>query len=292
MAITTTTAFEVTPLSGTIGAELRGLDLHRPLDPEVVAAIRQTLLDRKVIFFPGQHLSPTEHVAFARQFGETTNAHPVIPGLADHPEIFEIDYTRARTMLPPDRDAPSRRGEGWHTDVTFVERPPLGSILNAVVMPPYGGDTAFADTQAAYEGLSEPIRQLVDGLSAVHDGEPTFGRLLRALRQGEWDNEPFTALTPTTHPVVRTHPETNKRTLFVNPGFTSHLVGLSRRESQALLDLLYRHMTDQEYLVRYHWSEGDLGFWDNRSTMHYAVLDYGTEHRVIQRVTLRGDRPF
>ncbi len=165
-------------------------------------------------------------------------------------------------------------------------------MLNAIVIPEAGGDTLWADTHAAYEGLSAPIRQLVDGLHAFHDGTPTFGRLLEAVGQGEWDGETFTELTQVEHPVVRTHPETGRRNLFVNPGFTTRIKGLTRRESDALLEFLYAHMTTPEYVVRYRWEEGDLGFWDNRTTMHYAVGDYGDAHRVIQRVTVRGDRPF
>jgi taurine dioxygenase len=278
-------------LSGTIGAEITGLDLHRPLDRATTAAVRRALVEHKVLFFPGQYLGPAEHVAFARQFGPLTPAHPVVPGLAGHPEIFEVDYTALRRLNEARTDPGRRRGEGFHTDVTFMERPPLGSILNAVVMPAYGGDTIWADTQAAYDGLSASLRALVDGLSAVHDGEPVFGGLLRLFGRGEWDGQPFTGLTPTTHPVVRTHPESGRRGLFVNPGFTHHLVEMTETESRALLDLLYRHMTSHEYLVRHHWTPGDLAFWDNRSTMHCVVDDYGSAHRVIQRVTLQGDRP-
>jgi taurine dioxygenase len=286
-----TQIISVTPLSGTIGAEIRGVDLHKPLAAAESDEIRRALLNYKVIFLPGQHLDPAEHKAFAGAFGELTNAHPVIPGIAEHREVFEIDYTKSREFS---RSRAEEYGtEQWHTDVTFVNTPPLGSILNAVVIPEAGGDTVFADTQAAYEGLSAPIRQLLDGLSALHDGRPAFGKLLEIVGgQGEWDGVPYTSLDPVEHPVVRTHPETGRKNLFVNPGFTSRIVGLSRKESDALLRFLYEHMTRQEYLVRYSWEAGDLGFWDNRTTMHYAVMDYGDAHRVIQRVTLRGDKPF
>ena len=161
--MTTATAVEldIAPLSGTIGAEIRNIDLHRTLDPETLAAVRQALLDYKVIFFPGQHLSPEEHKAFAAHFGEITVAHPVIPGLEDHKEVFEIDYTKARALVGGTGSDYDDR-ENWHTDVTFVETPPLGSILNAIVIPAAGGDTLWADTQAAYEGLSAadpPVRR-------------------------------------------------------------------------------------------------------------------------------------
>jgi alpha-ketoglutarate-dependent taurine dioxygenase len=292
MTITETTVeLDVAPLSGTIGAEIFNVDLRRSLDPVTVAAIRQALLDYKVIFFPGQHLDAAEHKEFATHFGEITNAHPVVPGLDDHGEVFEIDYTKARHIVESER-ADYGDHDKWHTDVTFMETPPLGSILNAIVIPPAGGDTLWADTNAAYEGLSRPIRDLVDGLTAVHDGNPAFGRLLGRLGQGEWNGERFTELVPVEHPVVRTHPETGRRSLFVNPGFTARIKGLSTKESEALLTFLYGHMTTPEYVVRYRWEAGDLGFWDNRTTMHYAVEDYGHAHRVIQRVTIRGDKPF
>jgi alpha-ketoglutarate-dependent taurine dioxygenase len=160
------------------------------------------------------------------------------------------------------------------------------------VIPPAGGDTLWADTQAAYEDLSQPIRQLVDRLSAVHDGNRNFSTLLKQFGQGEWEGETFTELKSVEHPVVRTHPETGRKNLFVNPGFTRSIKGLTPRESDALLSFLYAHMTTPEYVVRYRWEEGDLGFWDNRTTMHYAIGDYGDAHRVIQRVTIKGDKPF
>ncbi len=290
MTTATSVQLDIAPLSGTIGAEIRDIDLHQPLDPETLGAVRQALLDYKVIFFPGQHLSPEEHKDFASAFGEITVAHPVIPGLEEHREVFEIDYTKARNLVGG-RGREYNDREKWHTDVTFVETPPLGSILNAIVIPEAGGDTLWADTQASYEGLSAPIRALVDGLTAVHDGTRSFGQLLRAVGKGEWDGETFTELVGVEHPVVRTHPETGRRNLFVNPGFTVRIKELTVRESDALLQFLYQHMTTPEYVVRYRWEEGDLGFWDNRTTMHYAVGDYGDAHRVIQRVTIRGDRP-
>jgi alpha-ketoglutarate-dependent taurine dioxygenase len=160
------------------------------------------------------------------------------------------------------------------------------------VIPEAGGDTVFADSQAAYEALSEPLKALVDGLTAVHDGNRVFANLLDRRDDGlEWEGKSLPRLEPVEHPVVRTHPETGKRNLFVNPNFTSHIAGVSDKESQAILGFLYQHQTQHEFLVRYRWQSGDLGFWDNRTTLHYAVQDYGTEHRVIQRVTIRGDRP-
>lgn len=288
MIVATDVHLEVTELSGTIGAEIRGVDLRHQLDDETVAAIRSVWLDRKVVFFPGQDLDPAQHLAFAARFGQPTESHPVIPGLADRPEVFEIDYGRRRSGAAR---AGRSRGLGWHTDVTFVERPPMGSILRAVVIPPAGGDTMFSDQQAAFEGLSRTMQDFLGTLTAIHDGRPSFGKLLDHMGEGTWEGETVTSLDPVEHPVIRTHPETGARVLFVNPGFTSHIAQLSRPESDALLGYLYEHSTRPEYTVRYHWHEGDVGFWDNRVTQHAVVGDYGDQHRVIQRVTLRGTEP-
>jgi taurine dioxygenase len=282
----------ITPLTGTTGAEIRGIELRGQLEPETVAAIRAALVEYKVIFFPGQHLSSEEHLTFSAQLGEITEAHPISRGNQGHPGLHEIDYTALRETYGARRDELRKpRLDGWHTDVTFMETPPMASVLNAITMPERGGDTVFANTEAAYEGLSEPFRRFVDTLVAVHDGEPAFGEQLRADGFAQWDGKRFTAFTPVEHPLVRTHPESGKRCLFVNPEFTSHIKGLSRRESDGVLGLLYEHMVHQKYLVRYRWDAGDLGIWDNRATMHFVVVDYGTQHRVIQRVTLKGERP-
>jgi taurine dioxygenase len=207
-----------------------------------------------VIFFRQQHLTPDQHRAFGARFGELTPAHPVVPGIDGYPEVFEIDYTKARELYATYGDVSRRQARGvhWHTHVTFVARPPLGSILNAVVIPPAGGDTLFSNQVAAYESLSEPFRRFVDGLTAVHDGRAQFGELLSRRGEGEWDGEVFDRLEPVEHPVIRTHPETGERSLFVNPGFTSHIKDLSRDESDALLAFLYAQSTKPEHTVRYH----------------------------------------
>jgi len=284
-------ALDVTPLSAHIGAELRGVDLRAVTDAEV-AAIRAAWLEHKVVFFPDQHLQPAEHLEFARRLGEPTEGHPVIPGIADHPEVFEIDYTQAAELSALYGDvAEPTTGLSWHTDVTFVKRPPAGSILRAVVVPDAGGDTLFSNQQAAFEGLSPSLQGYLSTLTAVHDGEHQFSKILSLVGEGTWEGKKFTSLEPVEHPVVITHPETGKRVLFVNPGFTSHIVGLSRAESDALLGFLYAHSVRPEYVVRYHWQAGTLGFWDNFATQHSVVGDYGTNPRVIQRVTLRGTEP-
>ena len=271
---------DVRPLSGTIGAEIRGLDLHRALDADTVAAVRRAWLRYKVVFFPEAHLDPAEHLVFARNFGEPTPAHPLIPGIDGFPEIFEIDYTaaRRRTGTGP-REYSLERGVAWHSDVTFSERPPMGSILNAIEIPECGGDTMWSDQQAAYDGLSPLLKEFLAKLTAVHDAGGAFSAAS--------DQRP----PPAEHPVVRTHPETGARVLFVNPTFTSHIKELAVAEGDALLEFLYAHSVRPEYTVRYHWKPGDIGFWDNRCTQHAVAGDFGDRARRIQRITLAGDRP-
>jgi taurine dioxygenase len=278
-------------LSGSIGAVIRGLDL-RDLDESTVAAVRQVWLERKVVFFPGQHLDPDSHLAFAAYFGTPTEGHPVIPGIAGYPNIFEIGYTKSRELYATYGDVTTRRqGINWHTDVTFVKRPPLGSILNAKVIPPSGGDTIWSDQGAALRDLSPSLQGYLSTLHAVHDGRDTFKNALEKFGNAKWEGKQFEELEPVTHPVARTHPETGEKVLFVNPGFTSHIVELDRPESDVLLKFLYEHSVRPEFTVRYHWTAGDIGFWDNRSTQHAVVGDFGTQHRLIQRVTLKGDQP-
>ena len=281
---------DVTPLSGTIGSEIRGVDLTQRPDDETLAAIRQVWLDRRVVFFPGQHLTPAQHREVASWFGEVTQAHPVIPGLPDNPEVFEIDYSQAAKLAAQYGDVSKRRGLAWHTDVTFVHNPPLGSILKAVEIPTYGGDTAWTNLVAAYDGLSQPLKELVDGLTAVHRNEilvelgSPHGLALRSA----FTSSPYW----TEHPVVRVHPETGEKALFVNPNFTSHVVGLRNKESRALLDLLYAQIAAPRYTVRFRWAPGSIAFWDNRATAHLAALDaVPGEARVLHRITIRGDVP-
>jgi taurine dioxygenase len=289
-------ALDVRPLSANIGAEIRGLDLREPLDPATLAAVRATWLDRKVVFFPEQNLDAAQHVAFAGQFGELTPAHPVVPGIPGHPEVFEIDYGAgvkvARAKGASDAAIAARvAGLDWHTDITFVPRPPNGSVLNAVVMPSSGGDTMYSNQVAAFAALSDTMQQFLETLTAIHDGTAAFGRYLKDGRSIEWDGVAYTSLDPVEHPVVRRHPETGEKSLFVNPGFTKRIKQLAAAESAALLAFLYEHSTNPQFTVRYHWRTGDIGMWDNRTTQHAVVGDYGDQPRVIQRVTLRGEEP-
>lgn len=268
-------------LEPTIGARVHGVDLSRATDDQV-RAVRAALAEYKVLFFSGQHaLHPDSQVALGRRLGEVTESHPVVPGVdQEHPEIYALD------------SATGGFADVWHTDVTFVRRPPLGSVLRAVVLPPTGGDTQWADLELAYRSLSEPLQRLADQLVAVHDGTREFGYYLAQREERTtWEGEEFRALVPVEHPVVRVHPETGRKGLFVNPGFVSHIQGVSDAESRYLLDLFYAHITKPEHVVRHRWSVGDVVMWDNRSTAHYANRDYGDQRRVMHRITLRGDAP-
>jgi alpha-ketoglutarate-dependent taurine dioxygenase len=274
-------------LGPSFGAEVIGLDVRSSTD-EQVAAIRDALVTYKVLFFRGPDPTDDDQVELGRRIGDLTAAHPVAGGVdAAHPEVYSIDSA----------DPEFSFSDVWHTDVTFMEKPPMGSLLRAVELPTYGGDTSWVDSQLAYESLATPVQQLVDQLTAVHDGNREWGSFLKRhleLQGGignEWDGERVTELVPVEHPVVRVHPETGRKGLFVNPGFTSHIVGVSDAESRGILDLLYAHLTKPEHTIRHRWQAGDLGIWDNRSTSHYANRDY-TEKRVMHRITLQGDKPF
>jgi taurine dioxygenase len=269
---------EVRPLSPLIGAEIHGLDLTRPLAGEAIAAVREVLNTFHVVFFRDQHLTDDQQAAFGRQFGELTEGHPVIPAVEGHPEVLAIDSREDRASW-------------WHTDVTFLPTPPLGSILSMRTCPETGGDTEWASLQDAYDRLAEPVRTLCDGLIAVHF-DPWFAADVEARGGYDWDGGHHDKLLPALHPVVRTHPENGRRGLFVNPQFTRTVLGLSDNESDAVLQMLYRHCQKPEFTCRFRWRPGSVAFWDNRATLHYALDDYGDALRVAHRVTLRGDVPY
>jgi taurine dioxygenase len=275
------TAFTVTPLAPGFVAEIGGLDLARPLAPETYATLRGSLLRYKLLLFRGQSLTPRQQRDFAAGFGEL-HTHPLIENVNEQPEIMVLDF------------GPDRRYENsdWHTDVTFIETPPLGSILHGVIIPDVGGDTIFADLGAAYDALSAPVKTLLSGLSAHHDFAKSFRRDEFATPEyaAKWDRTRQTH-PPVLHPVVRTHPETGEKGLFVNEGFTLAIQGLAADESRALLDFLFTHSRKPEFTYRHHWRGGDVLFWDNRITQHYAVADYWPRRRRMHRATILGDRP-
>jgi alpha-ketoglutarate-dependent taurine dioxygenase len=287
----TTASLTLTPLGATMGTRVEGIHLADDLEAGTVAELRAALVAGKVLVLPDQHLSPDDLVRAGRRFGPLTVAHPVLPPIdAGHPEVLEIDATRSR-QDPRYRD--EWENDTWHTDVSFMPDPPLGSLLSGVVIPPTGGDTAWVDLEAAHARLSRPLQALVEPLEAEHDGSAEFAAFLRDDPDGgRWAGRRFTVLEPVRHPVVRVHPESGRRSLFVNPTFTRRIVGLSRHESDGLLSLLHHHATLPEHTFRHRWSTGDVVIWDNRSTMHLGVRDYGDQHRVLHRVTIAGEVPI
>jgi taurine dioxygenase len=264
------------PLSPTIGAELHGVSLAEPLDEETLAEVRRALLEYKVIFFRDQDIAPEQHVAFARRFGEL-EVHPFVPHRDGFPEV----------MVLKKNERLGGYENVWHSDVTWRLAPSLGSVLLAREVPDVGGDTLFSDMYAAYEGLDDDVREALEGRRAVHDFTHTFGRFMSAEELAKKQQE----FPPAEHPVVRTHPETGRKGLYVNAAFTSHIVGMSRDDSDALLDRLYRQASIPEYQCRFHWRRHSIAFWDNRAVQHYAVSDYWPQRRLMERVTIVGDTP-
>jgi alpha-ketoglutarate-dependent sulfate ester dioxygenase len=285
----------IRPVAGHIGADISGVDIAKPLPAETVQQLKDALYEYKVIFFRDQELDHASQIAFGRQFGELTYAHPHDEAPPEgHPEIFTVDPRRYEKRYGEDFRKQVRRRQysyftGWHTDVTAAVNPPAASILRAEVVPEIGGDTQWTNLQAAYEGLSPTVQAFVDTLRAEH----RYGGPDSAYGNSAYSKRINDNLLVAVHPVVRVHPETGAKGLFVNPGFTSHIVDVTPRESKAILDLLYSEITRPEYTVRFRWEPGSVAFWDNRATSHLAPRDI--EHldlrRTLHRVTLIGDVP-
>ena len=275
-AMLDTGTLNIKPLTPAIGAEIHGIDLGAPDMAQRVPEIRAALLKHGVIFFRGQDLTQEQHIAFAREFGDL-EIHPATPKDQPNPEVLRIAH------------GPKSRGQEnyWHSDVTWREEPSLGSILLAREVPECGGDTLFANMHLAYERLSEQMQRFCEGLKAVHDIARVFAKRLDKAPEDLHERFP-----PTRHPVIRTHPETGERVIYVNTAFTSHIEGLSSKESAWLLDHLYASAKDAEIQCRFRWEAGSIAFWDNRVCQHLAVSDYFPARRVMERVTISGDRPY
>ena len=266
----------IEPLTPSIGAELTGIDLTQEQDDDTIAAIRTALLEHKVLFFRDQHITPSQHIAFARRFG-SLEIHPATPESQPDPEVLHIAY------------GPKSKGRenAWHSDVTWRPEPSLGSILRAVEVPAVGGDTLFANMAAAFRGFSPAMQEWCRTLTAVHDIARVF-----AKRLGQSAEDLRAKYPLQTHPLIRTHPETGEQAIYVNTAFTSHIEGLGARESEALLGHLYAQAAIPEYQCRLRWHPGTIAFWDNRAGQHYAASDYFPAVRRMERVTIAGDRPF
>lgn len=272
-----------TRLSPAIGAVVEGINLSQPLDTDLRDTLSAALLQHQVLFFRNQDISPLQQRDFAAWFGDL-HIHPLYPKIADIPQIMVLDT--AQNDL--------RDNAIWHTDVTFIDTPPLGSVLAARQLPPYGGDTLWASGTAAWRALSPRLQQLLDGLTATHDFTKSFplerfGQTPEALARYE---ETRRTTPPVSHPVVRTHPVSGEKALFVSDGFTTRINELEPAESAALLAFLFAHYARPEFSVRWRWQPGDVAFWDNRVTQHYAVDDYRPAHRIMHRATILGDKPY
>ncbi|MDG4858275.1 TauD/TfdA family dioxygenase [Streptomyces sp. T-3] len=268
--------FELVPQGRLIGAEIRGVDLSRPLSPTLREELNRALLEWKVLFFRGARITSDQQRAFALNWGELETNPLLARGAAD--DVVRFDKGAGAT--PTFENV-------WHADVTFRERPALGAVLQLREVPPVGGDTMWADMAAAYDNLTQEVKDRIDGARAVHDFIPGFARFYGPGQLAPFQDE----FPPVAHPVVRRHPETGRRTLFVNTSFTTHIVGMDRAESDRLLGHLVRQAQVPEYQVRFRWQAGDVAFWDNRATQHYAVDDYFPHRRVAERVAIAGDRP-
>lgn len=274
----------VRPLAPALGAEVLDIDLAAPLDNRTVDAIHRAFLDHQVLFFHDQTLTPEDHKAFARRFGEL-DTHPYAGHLPGHSEIVEVLKEESDTW---------NFGGVWHTDVSFLEAPPLGSVLYAREVPDVGGDTLWANMYLAYEALSPGMRRMLDELTCIHSPNGVFG----AGKEGPKGQTTSMAIgaspddaVEVEHPLVRTHPQTGRKGLFGGGGYLVRFKDMTVEESRPLMDFLWRHATREEFSCRFRWRAGDVALWDNRCTMHYALNDYHGHRRLMHRVSIRGDRP-
>jgi taurine dioxygenase len=274
-------AVSFAPLSPTIGVEVAGIDLRDAQPDTTVAALREALVQWKVLFFRDQDITTEQHLAFARRFG-ALEVHPFAPSKPGYPEVLAITH---------DGESPGKEN-AWHSDVTWRVQPSLGSILLNRECPLVGGDTLFADMEAAYVGLPNAVKDRIDGLVAMHDFD-NFRRRLRAKGATDAEIAAFDEKYPNAfHPVVRTHPESGRRSIYVNVAFTKYVVGMDTDESAELLALLYRQAAVPEYQCRFRWQQYSMAFWDNRACQHYASSDYFPNRRCAERVTIVGDTPY
>jgi len=269
--------FHVTPLTPAIGGEVSGIDLRQPLDETTFRNLQDALTRYQVLFFRDQDISVEAQMALGTWFGELV-AHPNDPGLEAHPEIM---------IIHADGNSKRVAGESWHSDVSCEEEPPMGSILRIHTVPEAGGDTLFASMYAAYEALSDPMMRFLHGMTAVHDGTPYYRSVNVRIGRDDHGREYPRA----EHPIVRTHPISGRKALFVNSMFTTHVVGLTRKESEAVLGFLYDHVAQPRFQCRFSWRKNSMAFWDNRCVQHEAIWDYWPQTRSGYRVTIKGERP-
>ena len=268
-------------LSGSLGAEISGIDLTQPLDNSIYADIRQLLVEHEVIFFRDQDISLSQHKALAESFGPL-QTHPAYGTIEGFPEITILESTPEKpTMI-----------ECWHSDMTFKKHPPMGTILRSRIIPPKGGDTLWSSMTAAYDGLSSGMQNFLSSLTAVHDFAFGFKESLAEAGGRERLAQAVADNPPVEHPVICTHPESGKKVIFVNELFTTHIVGMTAKESRALLGFLYEHVVTPEFTCRFSWQPNSIALWDNRSTQHKPINDYFPAHRKLERTTIDGDKPY
>ena len=274
-------AFEVRPISGSIGAEIRGIDLSEEPGHNVISAIRQAWLEHGVIFFREQDLPPAKFLAFAKRFGEVVE-YPFIKGIEGYPEIIPV------VKLEHERQ---NFGGIWHSDTAYLDTPPMATMLIAREVPPYGGDTLFANGYSAYEALSDGMKKLLDGLIAINSSAKADVTRTREDRIRDGGKTEAKKEFVSEHPVVRTHPETGRKALYINVGHTLRFKDMTVEESAPILDYLFQHQIRPEFTCRFSWGVGSMAFWDNRCVLHNPINDYHGFKRVMHRVTLAGDRP-
>ena len=273
--------FDLLHLSPCIGTEVHGIDLRDNLNDTTITWLSELLVQRKVIFFRDQPLSREQHVAFSQRFGDL-EVHPFTNNNSRHPELIELHNDRER---PPSINI-------WHSDVTWRQSPSLGSLLRARVIPEVGGDTLFANMEAGYEGLDDATRATIDGLEAVHDNTTFLNGMLERGASKDEVAAMREKYPPATHPVVRTHPVSGKKSLYVNKVFTRYIKGMNKDDSDTLLRTLYHQAWVPDYQCRFRWQPDSIAFWDNRAAQHYAAADYWPAIRHMERVTVVGDKPF
>jgi taurine dioxygenase len=280
---------DIRPVSGSLGAEIRGIDLAQPLDDSTFDAVYQAMLDHNVIFFRDQDITPQQQIAFARRFGQIHH-HPFVKGMDEYPEIITIIKTESETR---------NFGGSWHVDQMFCPEPAKLTMLYGKEIPPAGGDTMFANLYAAYDALSDTMKEMIAGLKTVNIGNKA--KRHQGLSRAERYSKTFSAMrakdpdqgmeTNSVHPLVRTHPETGRKLLFVG-SHTERFDGMTFEESVPLLEFLKAHAVKPEFVCRFRWEPGSMAIWDNRSTMHHAINDYAGQRRVVHRITIKGDQPF
>jgi taurine dioxygenase len=281
-------SLEVQPIAGALGAEVGGVDLARPLPVGIAAELRRAFVEHLVLFFRDQRLTPEQHLAVSRVFGELSRV-PYVKHMDEHPDIIAV-------LKEADERNISTFGNAWHSDFSFLDAPPMASLLYAREIPSHGGDTIWANMYDAYDALSPGMKRLLDPLRAMHSGRPygtvTSPRKFQPSRSIVMERDNPEADRETAHPVVRVHPESRRKALFINAVYTVRFEHMTEAESRPLLDYLYQHCTRPEFTCRFRWDTGALAIWDNRCTLHYAVNDYDGHRRLLHRTTLAGEQPI